>query len=319
MRAAVFNKMAPRGAHPPDAKFLQVPPPTITYCDVTALARVQLSKKSTIKSPSSAPQLQILSKAIHPSDHPKSTTSTKKIHKIPSSNDNAFTQLSAPVSQPNSTSSTTDFHIVPRTKKSNSRYFKFSPKNYYHNSKFTDKTESSKQSVFTKFSEFIEEEEESPTMSDTSPNTANQVSPEKDVPMNEVSDCNPMSPEEERALMEEFDTATQEPPPKQAKTGSTPTVDLTATSNNPPPHLQALEKRLQHLIHLQLFPMERMSACLLRPSRLLTAPPTIFAKHHLSLNKTLATTLSPSPVLRNRSSHAVSNYLLRDIPAICLI
>ena len=243
MRVAFFHKMAPRGAHPPDAKFLSVPPPTITYCDVTTLSKIDLLNPSSSKITDSTSVIN-----NSPSTQPMTlsspvSTSTQKESKISSSLSNSSTLQTAPVSNSPHTSSTEAFHTVLRKKKNNSRYFKFSPKNYYHNSKKLSSTDSSKQSVFTKFSQFIEEEEEPHLMSEETPNAAVPVSPEKDTTMKATSTCDQMSPEEEQALLEEFDPSTQEPPPKLSKTRRGASIDLT---NNSEPQSQGTAGKNPH-------------------------------------------------------------------------
>ena len=229
MRAPFFHKMAPRGAHAPDAKFLKLPPPQITYCDVQSLAKVDLSKSSSPQAPLSSVK-QVNCSTQKPMTKPSSSpTSTIKNSKIPSSNVHVSSDNTAPVSHSKIISPTEEFRTVLRGKKNNSKFFKFSPKNYYHNSKKSSARESSKQSVFTQYSKLLSDEDASTTMNAEPQSNAVPVSPEKDTTMKEVSTCNQMSPEEEQSLLEEFDPATQEPPPKQPKTRGGAPVDLTTT------------------------------------------------------------------------------------------
>ena len=162
----------------------------------------------------------------------KPSTSTKKERKIPLTKSTSPQLHPAPGSNNIEQMSTEGFHTVLRKKKNNSRYLKFSPKNYYHNSGKSKVQESSNKSVFTKLSEIIQEEEQSDIMSESPQDAAVPVSPEKDTAMKEVSNCNEMSPEEEQALLEEFDPTTQEPPSKQPKTRNDATVDLTLTNQS---------------------------------------------------------------------------------------
>ena len=232
MRLAFHRQMAPRGAHPSSASFLKSPPPhqpastnLISYWSTRF--RKQVMQSATIQ-----PNATKLHSSIKHADNTFTTQLTVLQSKIPSTSDSNVSPSVAPENSHASSIATSEFRMVLRKKSNRSKKFTLSPKSYYENNSPTIQKESSHNSVFSQFSKFIDEDDEINMSTEPNP-SAIPVSPDKDATMQTKHDP-PMTPEEENALLEEFDVSTQEPPPKLHKTWGGPPDSNTAPSNPSP-------------------------------------------------------------------------------------
>ena len=249
MRLAFHRQMAPRGAHPQDAKFLkadkhsnQHPPVTQSYWHEKFNQKVQPTTTTASKI-----NMHTLSKK--PSDTSSHRKQLDPQSQIPSSSDSYNDKPIAPDSHNPDTSSTSTFHTVLRKKNKKHRKTILSPKSYYKKQSHTISTESSNQSVFTKYSEFIDDDTDlSMTASDNDPPP--QVSPEKDANMKDASIHSTMTPEEENALLEEFDASTQEPPPKLHKTSSNASNAINSSPQSATPKNHTSHASVQPQAHI---------------------------------------------------------------------
>ena len=236
MRLAFHRQMAPRGAHPSTASFLKAPPPVHSQSTNLISYWATRFRNSNTNLIQNKLKTNISHSAKSPSDKSSHPNSTRVLTKIPS-NTNTYKSLStAPEFKTSPNLSTLEFHTVLRKKSNRAKKYTLSPKSYYNKTLPTNSKESS-QSVFTQFSKFIEEDEPIANMESTSQSPVNQVSPEKDVTMKTTPDSTPMTPEEEKALLEEFDVSAQEPPSKLHKTWGGPPDPTSPTQTSPTVHL----------------------------------------------------------------------------------
>ena len=235
MRLAFHRQMAPRGAHPPDAKFLKGKPSN----ESLRLTQEIQSLKQHIKNRNSSHDINDLAdKATSsPSSHPSSCNKTQIVHsKIPLKSDSANDPATAPNPTVHNAMSTHEFRLVLRKKSSRHKKTALSPKSYYQQTKPTISKESSKDSVFVQYSKIISQTENKQTMSEATSPTTPTVTPEKDSEMKNAYVDPPLTDAETSAIMEEFDAATNEPPSKQSRTKDA-VIDMTAqpVQTNPTP------------------------------------------------------------------------------------
>ena len=250
MRIAFHRQMAPRGAHPPDAKFLKGKPLDHSI----RLTQDFQASCSHYKQHSSQPfieqKLQNASSITSSSSSPtnKLRKNEPVVHdKIPSTLNSLSSTKPAPKKQIQSTLSTSEFNMVLRKKSLRSKKTVLSPKSYYKSAIPTNSKESSKESAFIQYSKLVDNVGNPPTMTEETPTNTPvlpNVTPEKDSEMKNGYVDPPLTDAETTAIMEEFDASTNEPPVKLSKThnqgvdltntGSTPTNHHSPKSNAPP-------------------------------------------------------------------------------------
>ena len=229
MRLAFPRQMAPRGAHPPDAKFLRGKPSALSAQLTKTFHTSQLQNAKNSGTQVFSPTSNIDNQQPTMEEKPPAPKTSSSSAKIPLSSSLDTSSNTAPLSQQKVDSSTGSFHTVLRTNTRRKKLNKTSPKNYYTCAHNSNTKESENISVFTKLNNIMQAETNN---NNPSPVTPNPDSTMQDTQSQIITLEADAADAETDAIMAEFDSAQ---PNKFQKTVATST-DPTSTphvSNQP--------------------------------------------------------------------------------------